>query len=123
VHTTFEEEPEPLKIINLTPHDVVFYSADGTTTTFPKSENPARVAVKRILSHDVVADEGIFPVYKSMFGAIENLPTTGKDHYIVSRVVAESAKDLRWLGTLLIPDDTVRDCEGKIIGCRAFAII
>lgn len=40
--------------------------------------------------------------------------------FIVSRVVAEAAKDR---DDLLIPDDVARDEEGRVIGCRALARI
>ena len=102
-------------IKNLTPHDIVVVDKSwNTIKVFPKSENPARCSVSR----KVVGDIDGYPLYKSVFGTVENLPApeNGK-YFVVSRLVAEVTKR----DDLLIPDDTVRDSEGRIIGCRGFS--
>ena len=102
-------------IVNLTPHDVIVVDENGNTIkVFPKSKTPTRCSVSR----EVIGKVGGYPLYKSVFGAVENLPTPKKGRfYIVSRLVAEAVKR----NDLLIPDDTVRDNEGRIIGCRGFS--
>ena len=56
-----------------------------------------------------------------MFGAVEGLPDPEEGVvWIVSRVVAEAAKER---DDLLVTDDAVRDDQGRIIGCRALARI
>lgn len=64
---------------------------------------------------------GPVQVYQATPGPVEGLPEPDpacRVRYIVSRVVAEAA---RGRADLLIPDDTVRDEQGRIIGCRALA--
>ena len=102
-------------IINLTPHDVIVVDDNGNTVkVFPKSKSPARCSVNR----EVIGDVDGYPLYKSVFGAVENLPAPERGtYYVVSRLVAEATER----DDLLVPDDTVRDEAGHIIGCRGFS--
>jgi len=102
-------------IKNLTPHDVVVVGESGNIIkVFPKSETLARCSVSR----RVVGGVDGYPLYKNTFGAVENLPAPKEGtFFVVSRLVAEATKR----GDLLIPDDTVRDEAGRIIGCRGFS--
>ena len=104
-------------LVNLTPHAVVAEHDDGTSRTYPPSGALARCAVTRA---QIGVVDGV-PVYRATFGAVEGLPPPADGtHYIVSRLVAEASRDR---ADLLVPDDTVRDAEGKIVGCRAFAAV
>jgi hypothetical protein len=107
------------KIINLTPHEVVVVGGNGEVLAkFPPSGQIARCAVTRTQTGNI---NGI-PVSKSVMGEIQDLPGEEDDTvYIVSRVVAEAAKGMRY--DLVIPDDAVRDDQGRIIGCRGFAVL
>ena len=102
-------------IVNLTPHAITIIGK--TPITIPPSDTVARCAVTR---HQVGSVNGI-PVNRSVFGTVEGLPDPQPDtYYIVSAVVAQACPDRN---DLLIPDDTVRDEQGRIIGCRALATV
>lgn len=54
-----------------------------------------------------------------MFGKVENLPEPQEGVvYVVSALVAQAVPDRE---DVFIPDDTVRDEQGRIIGVRALA--
>jgi len=51
---------------------------------------------------------------------VENLPDPPEGvYYIVSLAVAQAARR----PDLLVPDDMVRDEQGRILGCRRFAVV
>ena len=105
-----------IKLINLTPHEITIIRDDGSIT-IPPADTVARCAVTR---RQVGSVDGI-PVNRSVFGTVEGLPDPQPDtYYIVSAVVAQACPDRN---DLLIPDDTVRDDQGRIIGCRALATV
>jgi len=57
------------------------------------------------------------PIYDNEYGEVQGLPPVKQGvYYIVSRMVAEAAWDRH---DLLVPNDTVRDANGRIIGCRS----
>jgi hypothetical protein len=108
-----------VKIVNLTPHEVTVVSSNGDVLMkIPASGQVARCSVTRT----VLGTLNGIPVAKSVMGDVEGLPKQSNDTvYIVSRVVAETMKGIR--NDLIIPDDAVRDGEGRIIGCKGFAIV
>ena len=108
-----------VKIINLTPHEVTVVGSNGEVLAkFPPSGQVARCAVTRTAVGEI---NGI-PVSRNVMGEIQGLPEKSEGTiYIVSRVVAEAAKGIR--DDLVIPDDSVRDHEGRIIGCKGFAVV
>ena len=104
--------------INLTPHEVTLVDDAGSPLlVIVPEEISARCAVKREIAFTV---DGI-AVNRNVFGEVVGLPepVTGT-YYIVSRIVAEAAKER---DDLLIPDETVRDNSGQIIGCKSFAVV
>lgn len=104
------------RFINLTPHTINVLNAAGARAfdILPSGE-VARCAVYR---EPVKILNGI-PVNKTVFGEVENLPDPEPNtYYIVSALVANAIEGRE---DVLIPDDTVRDSEGRIIGCRSFA--
>lgn len=101
-------------LINLTPHEVTFL-VGRRRLSLPPAEAPARCRVSR----KVVDYFGEIPITRSVFGEVENLPEPAAGvRYIVSRIVAEACPQRT---DLYIPDDTVRDEQGRIVGCRALA--
>ena len=107
------------EIVNLTPHPVKIILANDITLEFPPSEQPARANEKRIKNDEVEYNQFCIPVNEVQLGDVKNLPEPNPDTiYIVSRIVADACPDRN---DLYIPDETVRDNEGNIKGCRALA--
>jgi len=104
------------QIINLTPHDVNIVSEDGKEIkTFAGSQNPARCSVET----EKIGEINNITLTKTAFGEVENLPESEENiYFIVSRLVASACDDRN---DLLIPNETVRDENGNIIGCRSLA--
>lgn len=112
-----------LKPVNLTQHDVVLLDVDDAVMlTIPPSGVVARCETTRTtIGHLSLqgADGCYTPINRTQFGVVTDLPAP--QHYtiyIVSRIVAEACPERR---DLYIPDDTVRDNDGRIIGARALA--
>lgn len=109
-----------MHLMNLTPHDIVLVKLNQATGEYdelfrlPKSPLPARVE----MSESLVGEAGGVEVYQANFGDVTNVPSANGVGYIVSRLVAERLPERH---DLLIPHKTVRDANGKIVGCRAFA--
>ena len=98
-----------LRIVNLTPHNVV---ADGIE--YPAQSMPVRVyeeyvGICKVNGHEVVS---------SILGEVEDLPPEMPNVYlIVSRMVFDACQ---FREDLLVPADLVRDSHGQIIGCKRF---
>jgi hypothetical protein len=125
-----------VKIVNLTPHEIniimpnvwdmkgipnlqmnIDHGTGTVTITIPASGIIARCRTERKTVSNV---DGI-PVTSTIFGEVEGLPEPKEGTiYIVSSLVAQACKDRN---DVFIPDDTVRDEEGKIIGCRSLGRI
>lgn len=118
-----------MNLLNLTPHAVRIFAADGKTelVTVPPSGTVARVSVtrketgvvpiewdaERLLARDLLA--GI-PVFVGSYGQVENLPSpvTGTI-YIVSAMVRQVVPTRR---DVLSPGELVRDDKGQPTGSR-----
>ena len=72
--------------------------------------------------HQIDEVNGI-PLNSVYFGDLHGLPQS-KDmtYYIVSNIVAQAAKTLK-RKDCLIPDDTVRNEKGQVVGCRGLAVV
>lgn len=105
-------------IINLTPHDVCIFSDDGMACrVIPASGNVARLTTQTVRDGYI---DGI-PVTKTVFGDVENLPAPEDGTvYIVSSLVAQRCKDR---DDVFVPNESVRDVNGKIVGCKSLGKI
>ena len=109
----------PKKIVNLTPHPVSVISPDGSMRIFPPSGTVARVESTAI---QVDTISGI-PVMSVKFNALQNLPDPEPGTvFIVSAITAQAAKQAGRSDCVIV-NDAVRDSDGRIIGCRSFAVI
>ena len=108
-------------IKNLTPHKIVVYDEYNQVLSVFESEGIARAEQKDEPAGDL---EGI-PLLKQTFGLPVDLPDYEEGTYlIVSSITVNAAKAAgRTTKDLLLTSVPVRDEEGKIIGCRAFAIV
>ena len=103
-------------IVNLTPHDIHLYRGDELVEKI-KSSGIARVNVRS----EIIGEINGFPISKNFYGEITGLPDPLPGiYYVVSALVAQAAAGLK-RSDLLVVNDTVRDEEGRIVGCRGFA--
>ena len=105
-------------IVNLTPHSVTFVSAEGNhLLTIEPSGQVARVAAKTVQIGQRRFGDVLIPVTGTEFGEVEGLPDPEEGKvYLVSSLVAQRCKER---GDVFIPNESVRDAEGRIIGCRS----
>lgn len=110
--------PTDINIVNLTPHTVNIMpdGPDGEVTSIPSS-GEARAQTTREKAGTI---NGI-QVYRTKFGAVEGLPEPQEGTiYIVSSITAQAVPHR---DDVFIPDDIVRDEQGRVIGCRALGRI
>ena len=109
-----------MKLLNLTPHEVVCHVNDYVTITVAREILSARVATETIAMPPIMDEVGSFelPMFATKYGNVENLPEPENNtYYIVSRMVKTASIDRT---DLLVPSGLVRDALGVIIGCRGF---
>jgi hypothetical protein len=107
-----------MQLVNLTPHEIIIVR-DGERLAVPPSGVVARVAATRRVVATIDVDGMVIPVNRVEFGQVENLPEPqAGTWYIVSAIVAQAVPER---DDLVIPDDAVRDDQGRIIGARALA--
>lgn len=104
-------------IINLTPHTIAFILPNGEKMEIPASGQLARVSVRT----ETVGEIDGIPVTMSVFGNVEGLPAP-KDGviYVVSSLVAGRVPER---SDVFIPNESIRDESGRIIGCRSLGRI
>jgi len=110
-----------MKIVNLTPHALKLMPAGptGPVVTVSPSGQVARCATSRVQVDAVTADGIVIPVNRTQFGEVTGLPDPQPGTiYIVSALVAQAVPERE---DVFVVDDTVRDDQGRIIGCRALA--
>lgn len=105
-------------IVNLTPHRITFVDACGNSIMVVEpSGHVARVTAKTVTIGEV---EGI-PLTATAYGEVEGLPDpNGEDVYIVSSIVARRRRNR---DDLFITNESVRDSDGRIVGCRSLAVV
>lgn len=106
-----------MQLVNLTPHAVAFVSEEGVTTlTVQPSGTVARVSCTTERTGVFHVDGVDIPVTATVFGEVENLPAPAEDTvYIVSSLVASRVNR----DDVLVPNESVRDAAGRIIGCKS----
>lgn len=105
-------------IRNLTPHAITVVDSNGNPLeTFLPAGPPARVHEH----HNPLPWVDGWPLSEVLLGGVYDLPHPEPGVWlIVSRMVAEAVPER---GDLLLVSQTVRDHEGRIIGCRGFATL
>ena len=107
-----------MKIINLTPHALTIVYGENNMEKYviEPSGNVARVAAHTENIGSNTTDDGFtIPLTTTVFGEVENLPEP-KDGmiYVVSSLVAGRVPDRQ---DVMIPNQSIRDDKGRIIGC------
>ena len=102
------------KIINLTPHAINFVDANGETIlTVEPSGTLARVSCTTKVTGEIAG----IPTTETVYGEVEGVPEMKENTiYIVSSLVAQRCTDRE---DVFIPNESVRDDKGRIIGCRS----
>ena len=113
-----------MRILNLTPHALTFISANNNMERYivEPSGIVARVAAHTENIGNITTDDGFtIPVTQTVFGEVENLPApeTGTI-YVVSSMVAGRVPDRK---DVYIPNESIRDDKGRIIGCLSLGKI
>lgn len=105
-----------MTIVNLTPHSVTFVLDSGNVVI------PASGAIARLSTQiETVGEVNGIPVTRIVFGPVEGLPESKPDTvYIVSSLVAQQVPER---DDVFIPSESVRDAEGRIIGCKSLGRI
>ncbi|MCX6782278.1 MAG: hypothetical protein NTW66_04145 [Candidatus Magasanikbacteria bacterium] len=111
-----------MKVVNLTPHVVNLCDESGAVfASVPSSGQLARVKTLPKVVGQVEVAGRTMPVRVSEYGPLEGLPDPVDGVlYVVSLQTATAAAKLGRTDDILVPDDTVRDPAGIVIGCRAF---
>jgi len=121
-------------VVNYTPHPVVVYMEDGSVVAIPSSGSirleeeksfvPLEVAVQ-----DALGEYHVVPVFEKKLGRIIGAPLElpAQTRIIVSLPVAGALqKYYKQMGKdyiILVPGDTIRDKDGKVIGIKNFHIL
>lgn len=103
-----------MKIINLTPHAINFVREDGRPIlTVEPSGSLARVSVRTETTGEIAG----ISVTKSVYGEVEGLPAPEDGTiYLVSSLVAGRVPNRE---DVFIPNESVRDDKGRIVGCKS----
>lgn len=105
--------------INLTPHDINIVNDDGDLIfTIPPCGEVARVSTRTEIVGYVDFD---IPLTQTVFGEVEGLREPVKGVYqIVSSLVKQRCLDR---DDVVIPNESVRDEHGRIIGCKSLGLM
>jgi hypothetical protein len=113
-----------LKLVNLTPHEIVVYQGDNVVLRIPPSGRVARVVAKE----EIVGVVNGVPLVRTVYGEIQGLPDPQPGTiYIVSLLVLQALQgrrnDVVAPNTGPTPLGAVRDAQGRIIGVRSFVTL
>lgn len=105
-----------IKLCNLTPHTINLVRGGQVVQTIVPS-GLARVSV----TTEIVGEIDGFEVRRNVYGEITGLPEAEQGTiYIVSALVAQAVKGR---SDVVVPDGSVRNQDGQIVGCTGFARI
>ena len=111
-----------INIVNLTPHEITLVTDKGNLNVAPSGEL-ARVSSKtKEIGHIYVTKFGIrIPLTSTVYGEVEGLPDPKEGTiYVVSGLVAGRVPER---ADVFIPNESVRDGKGRIIGCKSLGHI
>lgn len=114
-------------VVNMTPHDVTIVDPNDRTQVrvFPRSGQTIRCQS----TTETIGDIDGIPMTRTVFGALTVVNADGTESalperkegtfFIVSSLVAQAAKR----DDFLVPNESVRDAEGRIIGCKSLGLV
>ena len=104
-----------MKLVNLTPHRITFVREDGPNLAFEPSGIVARVTATTVRVGDFCG----IPITHTVYDEVCGLPDPEEGTvYIVSSIVAHAVPERE---DVFIPNESVRDESGRIVGCRSIA--
>jgi hypothetical protein len=107
-----------IELRNLTPHEVVVDAGSGTVRLPPSGVVARCTTTRDILEHVSVEDVAV-PLTRVRVVECQDLPQPEAGVMLmVSRLVAEARPDR---ADLVVPDDAIRDDQGRIVAVRALA--
>lgn len=113
-----------MKIMNLTPHALTIISGENNMQKLvvEPSGIVARVAAHTENIGNITTDDGFtIPLTTTVFGQVEGLPAPEEGVvYVVSSLVAGRVPDRK---DVFIPNESIRDDKGRIIGCLSLGKI
>jgi len=105
-----------VKIYNTTPHLIRVLDENGQVILeIPKAPQPLRLP--EIV--DFCCKIGNIPLFRKFLSRLGLPPRVPNVYYVVALPIAQTIKR----SDFIVPHDYVRDSEGNVIGCRAFAFI
>lgn len=105
-----------MKAINMTPHDIILING-GQKVVIKASGMLARVSTETVRTGEVSVDGMAIPTTETRFGEVEGLPAPEDGTvFVVSSLVAQRCKNRN---DVFIPNESIRDDKGRIIGCRS----
>lgn len=111
-----------MEIVNLTPHAITIIGENKNLVIEPSGIVTRIGSYTKTVGLLIAENQGPFeiPVTVTKYDEVENLPEPVNDTiYIVSAMVANAIKR----HDLYIPNETVRDDKGRIIGCKSLGRI
>lgn len=106
-----------MTIVNLTPHSITFVREGESSLVIEPSGILARVSTKI----ETIGNIDGIPITKTAFGEVEGLPEPAEGTiYLVSSLVAQRVTNRN---DVFIPSESVRDDQGRIIGCKSLGRI
>lgn len=109
-----------MKIQNFTPHAIHFH-ADDKIVTLP-SVGLARVSQQSTVDQIYHINGIKIPVTNVSYTGITGLPDKQPDTLLIVSALVKDAGKKQGRDDLVSPDDFIRDDQGRITGCKAFAL-
>jgi hypothetical protein len=109
-----------INVVNCTPHDINLVTEKGNIT-FPRSGIIPRLTEQQNKINSINSNGIEIDIMEKSFNEVEGLPEPKENTiYIVSALVAGACKNR---DDLVVPNDTIRDDQGRIVGCKNLAKI
>ncbi len=108
-----------MTVINMTPHIINLIGENNEVVMYLPSNGIARAHQSRAKVDEIDLGGNTVAINRNVFGELSGLPEPQDGvFYIVSALAAKAAPGRK---DLLLVDETVRDENNQIVGCRAFA--
>lgn len=103
-----------INIKNLTPHNIVVLVSDDIRYIITPCDTVARCTAKT----ETIGEINGIPMTRTSYGDVCGLPDPIPNTvFLVSTLVAQACPER---DDLFIPNEIVRDENGKVIGCKSF---